>query len=429
MKRRDFLISVGAAGAALTLPIDLAACGSSSTSSNGKTTINWWHISTADPVKSDFQNWANQYMAAHKNVAIKITIIDNTDFKTKLQATLQANDPPDIFQSWGGGVLAQYAQAGQVQDITDALQKDSWINDFSPSAIGIYSVNNRYYGIPWDAGAVGFWYNPELFHKAKIDQPPTTWDELLDDIRKLKAAGITPVSLGEKDTWTGHFWWVYLAVRLGGKAAFDRAYTRKGSFADPPFVKAGQMLQEFVALKPFENGFLGTDYNTEQALMGNSKAAMELQGQFAPANDAASASDKKGPALAFFPFPHVPGEVDPLGVMGGGNGFAVGKNAPPETLDFIRFLVSVNNQRTLAQQGAALPPVKAAADAITAQMQPVVQLVQKADYYQLYYDQYLPQALANTVLQEVQALYAGSSSPQAAAQAIETSAASVLQPS
>lgn len=429
MKRRDFLISMGAAGAALTLPLDLAACGSSSTSSNGKVTINWWHISTADPLKSDFQNWANQYMAAHKNVAIKITIIDNTDFKTKLQATLQANDPPDIFQSWGGGVLAQYAQAGQVQDITDALQKDGWINDFSPSAIGIYSVNNRYYGVPWDAGAVGFWYNPELFNKAKIDQPPTTWDELLEDIRKLKAAGITPVALGEKDTWTGHFWWVYLAVRLGGKAAFERAYTRKGSFADPPFVKAGQMLQEFVALKPFENGFLGTDYNTEQALMGNGKAAMELQGQFAPANDAASASDKKGPALAFFPFPHVPGEVDPLGVMGGGNGFAVGKNAPPETLDFIRFLVSVNNQRTLAQQGAALPPVKAAADAITTQMQPVAQLVQKADYYQLYYDQYLPQALANTVLQEVQALYAGSSTPQAAAQAIESSASSVLQPS
>lgn len=429
MKRRDFLASVGAVGAALALPLDLSACGSTSTASNGKVTINWWHISTTDPQKSDFQNWANQYMAAHKNVTVKITIVDNTDFKTKLQATLQANNPPDIFQSWGGGILQQYVKAGQVQDITDALQQNGWASQFSQSALNLYSFNNRYYGVPWDAGAVGFWYNPQLFTRAGIQQPPTTWDELLADIDKLKAAGITPVALGEKDTWTGHFWWVYLAVRLGGKAAFDKAYTRTGSFADPPFVQAGQMLQELVSHKPFENGFLGTDYNTEQALMGNSKAAMELQGQFAPANDAASAADKKGPTLAFFPFPHVTGEVDPLGVMGGGNGFAVGKNAPPETIDFIRFLVNANNQRTLAQQGAAIPPVKAAADAITSQMQPVVQLVQHADYYQLYYDQYLPQALANTILNEVQALYAGTATPMAAAQAIEASAASALQPS
>src|SRR5689334_20267167 len=99
MKRRDFLRTVGATGAALALPLDLAACGSStpSTSGSGPVTINWWHISTADPVKTDFQKFANQYMAAHKNVKIKISIIDNNDFKTKLQATMQANNPPDIF--------------------------------------------------------------------------------------------------------------------------------------------------------------------------------------------------------------------------------------------------------------------------------------------------------------------------------------------
>ena len=55
----------------------------------------------------------------------------------------------------------------------------------------------------------------------------------------LKDAGITPITVGEGDKWPGHFYWVYLAIRIGGKAAFDAAYTREGSFADPPFVQAG----------------------------------------------------------------------------------------------------------------------------------------------------------------------------------------------
>lgn len=430
MKRRNFLASVGAAGAALTLPFDLSACGSSSGgSSNGKVTINWWHISTADPVKTDFQNWANQYMASHKNVNIKITPIDNSDFKTKLQATLQANNPPDIFQSWGGGVLFQYAQAGQVQDITSALQGTTWGNSFSQSALNVYGQNGKYYGVPWDMGAVGFWYNPALFSRAGISTPPATWDDLLTAISKLKAAGIVPISIGEKDQWPGHFWYAYLCTRLGGKTAFEKAYNRTGSFADPPFVKAGQMLQDLTRVKPFENGFLGTAYTDEQAAMGNGKAAMELMGQFAPANDAASAADKKGVPLSFFPFPTIDGAADNDGVFGGGNGFAIGKNAPPEAIDFVRFLTSAANESVLAQQSVAIPPVTAAAGSVTDQMKPVVEVIQKADYYQLYYDQYLPQALANTILAQIQALFALSTTPEAAAQAIEASAATALQPS
>ena len=68
---------------------------------------------------------------------------------------------------------------------------------------------------------------------------PRPGTEYLATVETLKAAGITPISLGEGDKWPGHFYWVYLAIRNGGKAAFDAAYSREGSFADPPFVKAG----------------------------------------------------------------------------------------------------------------------------------------------------------------------------------------------
>lgn len=290
MNRRDFLRSMGATGIALTTPLAIAACGSSSTGGGQNVTINWWHINGGDPLKTTWQNLANQYMHAHPNVNIKITIIGGAalTYQQKLQTVMEAGTPPDIFQSWGGGGLSDYVKAGQVQDISTALQQNGWGDSFGQGPLNLYKINGHYYGVPWDAGAVGFWYDPTLFSKAGIQTPPATWDDFLATVQKLKGAGVTPIALGEGDKWPGAFYWEYLAVRLGGQTTFENAYTRKGSFADPPFVQAGQYLQQLLALHPFQNGYLGATYTVEQQFMGNGKAAIELMGQWGPTNDIAS---------------------------------------------------------------------------------------------------------------------------------------------
>jgi raffinose/stachyose/melibiose transport system substrate-binding protein len=295
LKRRDFLLSLGATGAALALPLSLTACGPSTTGTTGNVTINWWHLNTTDPGKANWQNVANQYMKTHPDVKINITVLENDAFKTKLNTVLQSGSPPDLFHSWGGGVLFQYAKAGLVQDLSSALQ-GSWGSSFSTAALNVYGQGGHYYGVPWDMGAVVFWYNKALFTRAGITQTPTTWTDFLQTVKTLQGAGIAPIGLGEKDEWPGMYYWAYLATRLGGKAAFDKAYGRTGAFTDPPFVQAGMHLRELAALNPFEKGYLGEAYPDEQGIMGNGKAAMELMGQWAPGGDAASAADKKGPS-------------------------------------------------------------------------------------------------------------------------------------
>jgi raffinose/stachyose/melibiose transport system substrate-binding protein len=425
MRRRNYFGLL-----AVLLIFVLAACGggSNATGSNGKVVINWWHIQTNDPAKSTWQSLANQYMKMHPDVTIKITTIENDSFKTKLATDMQSGNPPDLFHSWGGGVLFQYAQAGLVKDITSDLQGD-WGNSFNKSALDVYGQNGHYYGVPWDMGAVGFWYNKALFAKAGIQQPPTTWTGFLQDVQKLKSAGITPIALGEKDKWPGHYWWAYLAVRLGGKDAFIKAYNRTGSFADPPFVQAGKDLQQLTALNPFEKGYLGASYNDEITLMGNGKAAMELMGQWAPANDKTGATDKKGPEFGFFPFPMVEGGAgNPTDVFGGGGGFAIGKNAPPQTVDFLKFLTNAQNQEAMGKAGLLLPTVKAAASSVSDPLlRQVIQTIHDASYFQLYYDQYMPPVVGQAVLDSTQGLYANTMTPDAAAKAVESAAASSLR--
>jgi raffinose/stachyose/melibiose transport system substrate-binding protein len=415
-----------AAPAATEAPAATAA--PAATEAPAKVTIKWWHISTADNHKALFQKFADDYMADHPNVTIEITVLENEAFKTKLTTVMQSGEPPDIFQSWGGGVMNDYANAGLLQDITPALDADggAWRNTFATGALGVYSYKGKNYGVPWDMGMIGFWYNKDLFAKAKIANPPTTWTEFLDDVKALKAAGITPIALGEGDKWPGMHMWAYLVTRIGGKANFEGAYNRTGSFTDAPFVEAGKKLQDLIALKPFQDGFLGATYTDEATAMGNGKAAMELMGQWAPAVEKDNSPDKNGigDKLGFFPFPMVEGgKGDPADAVGGGNGFAIGKNASPEAVDFVKFMTSAENQAALAKIGVAIPVVKGGEVGLSdPQMITVQKTFAAAKYFQLYYDQALPAAMGSVVNDSTQGIFAGTLTPEQAAQAIEDSA-------
>lgn len=391
-------------------------------------TITWYHITTAENQKAVWQKLADEYTAAHPNVTIEITVMENEAFKTKLATLMQSGDPPDIFQSWGGGGMNAYVEAGLLLDITAALDADggAWRDTFSPGALGVYSYQGKNYGVPWDMGMVGFWYNKALFATAGIANPPATWSELLDDVNALKIAGITPIAVGAGDKWPAAFWWEYLATRIGGQAAFDAAAGRTGSFADSAFVQAGEKIQELVALGAFQSGFLGATWGDEATAMGNAKAAMDLMGQWAPGAFNDNSPDKKGIGddLGWFPFPAVEGGAGAgTDALGGGNGFAIGKNAPPEAVDFAKYLSRAESQQQCAAAGFCVPVVKGGETGLT---DPLLKLVQQgaaaAKYFQLYYDQYLPPAMGSVVNDNVQAIFAGTLTPEQAAQAVEDSA-------
>jgi len=388
-------------------------------------TITWWHISTDENHMALWQSMADAYTAEHPNVTIDITVLENEAFKTKMTTVMQSGEPPDIFQSWGGGVLNEYADAGLMLDITPYLDEGGWRETFSPGALGVYANQGKNYGVPWDMGMVGFWYNKALFAEAGIEAPPTTWTELLEDIQLLKDAGITPIALGGGDKWPAMFWWAYLATRIGGEEGFNAAYTRTGAFTDPAFVQAGEMIQQLVALEPFQDGFLGATYGDQATATGNSKAAMELMGQWAPSvqNGNSESGEGLGEDLGFFIFPMVEGGAgDPADAFGGGNGFGLGINASPEAVDFVKFLTHSTNQTSVAALNIGLPVVKGAEVGVT---DPLLKQVQEgaaaAKYFQLYYDQALPPAVGSVVNDSVQALFAGTMTPEEAAQAVDDS--------
>ena len=223
-----------------------------------RSTITWYHIQNNDPGLSLWKSLADEYTAAHPNVTIDIQVNENEAFKTKLTTLMQQGDVPDLFQTWGGGGLRQQVEAGLVKDITADIA--SWKGDINAGALSMYEVDGKNYGMPFDLGLVGFWYNTKSFTDAGITTLPATWDEFLADVKTLKAKGITPIALAGKDTWTGAFYWAYLAVRECGQAGMEKAVTT-GDWSDPCFVKAGLDFKQLIDLEPFQEGFLAAPWD------------------------------------------------------------------------------------------------------------------------------------------------------------------------
>ena len=101
-------------------------------------------------------------MAAHPNVTIDIQVNENEAFKTKLTTLLQQGDVPDLFQTWGGGGLRQQVEAGLVKDITRRHRAPGRTRS-TPAPSACTQVDGKNYGIPFDLGLVGFWYNTKAF--------------------------------------------------------------------------------------------------------------------------------------------------------------------------------------------------------------------------------------------------------------------------
>ncbi|MEV1169070.1 extracellular solute-binding protein [Nonomuraea sp. NPDC049784] len=387
--------------------------------SPAKVTLEWWHLSTAEPLKSLWAQRAKEYMAAHPNVTIKATVLENDAYKAKLTTITQSGKAPDIFASWGGGVLKQQIDAGLVKDISADVA--DVLPTFTPASLSAYQVDGKTYGLPTDIGMVGFWYNKKLFAKAGVTEPPATWSAFLEDVKKIKAAGVTPIALAGKEKWPGHYYWAYLAMRIAGLDALKQAATDH-DFTKPDFVAAGQQVKALADLQPFQKGFLGAAYSTpdgQAATVSNGKAAMELMGQWAPAVEK-DAGKGLGDDLGFFPFPAVEGGKGSAGdAFGGGGGLAVGADAPAEAVDFVKFMTEMGNHSKAVEAGGVLPVLKGEESAVKdPNLKQVATLLASASGYQLYLDQAYPPAVGQQVNDSVAELIAGTKTPEEVGKAI-----------
>ena len=192
------------------------------------------------------------------------------------------------------------------------------------------------------------------------------------------------------------------------------------------FAKAGQDVLDFIASKPFQEGFNGTPAQqgagSSAGMVVNGKAAMELQGDWDPSVMAALTSNKNfRSTLGWFPFPPINGAAgDPSAALGGGDGFACTTKNADACVAFLKYLSGPEIQQKLVTSGAVTIPVNPAAQ--SAIKDPTIKQVfdynSKASYVQVYFDIALPTAAGQALDDAAADLFAGKGGADSVAKAV-----------
>lgn len=403
------------AAAALALTVGAAAA---------DTSVKWLHIEANPAQVKLWEEAARAYEAAHPGVKVEMQFLENESYKAKLPTMLQSKDRPHIIYSWSGGVLKAQIEAGVLDDIADQVKGHA--DTIAPAALAAFTQNGRVYGLPIALSQVGFLYNKELMAKAGVDAAKIkTWDDLLTAVKALKAAGVTPIVVGGADKWPLHFYWTHLAVRIGGKAAFDAALRgENGGFEGETFQKSGEAFKQLVDLQPFQNGFLGFKNPQAVGYFGDGKAAMTLAISTVYHLQRALAADKVGLSedkIGWFDFPVVAGgKGAPSDTLGGITGWLITKGAPKEATDFLKFFISRDVQTRLAAGNFLVPVVKGAEAGLNnAFMKQIADNLAKSNYHQNFYDQSLGPSVGRVVNDAAAEIAGGSMTPKQAAAAIQ----------
>ena len=127
---------------------------------------------------------------ANNDSQVELTVIPSGEFVTKMGAAIAAGDPPDI-ASIDLIYTPAFAAAGQLVDITDFVRALPYADDLTPAHMELGMYEGRNYAVPTGVDGSFIVYNIDLFEQAGLDadNPPTTWDEMLEAMRAIDALG------------------------------------------------------------------------------------------------------------------------------------------------------------------------------------------------------------------------------------------------
>jgi raffinose/stachyose/melibiose transport system substrate-binding protein len=311
-----------------------------------------------------FEDNIAEFEAANPGVKVQWDNSSGDDYQfVGLPALLQSDTPPDIYFEWGGARVRNHYLDGEAMDISDLAAE--FMDDFADSSWGGFEHDGAVYGLPLKQDVtIQMWYNVGLFNELGLSEPKT-YDEFIKVCQTVKAAGKTPIVMGNADAWVaGNFIGLFL-YRVAGDAKAEAIMNLEAGYtlADPDFVKALQMAYDMGAA-----GFVNADMNTlgyEESFipMVDGSAAMYPLGIWYPGEIENIGIDFKDLGHDYFMLPPIPGGKGNQGsILGLNTGYMVNSQTQNKDLayDFLRMMFNAENQKRHSFEGEAIVTMKGA---------------------------------------------------------------------
>ena len=299
-----------------------------------------------------FADIAKAYEAAHPDV--KVELIQETDdsVKGKTKTLVAANSVPDIFFSWTGTWGGNFIRGDRAVDLTPVMGPDTdWGKTFASAAAKAFVYNGKYYGIPLYLDAKFMGYNKAIFAKVGVEVPKD-FEELLTACDAIRAAGYTPISMGNKEAWPAvHYLGQMLAYNVP-EAVLEKDYDpATAEYTDPGYVAALNQLAELSTRCTVGADMNGISYENAIQALSDGKSAMYYQEIIEFDAAATTETALKPEEFGFFKLPapkNATGDANAL--EGAPEGYMISSASKniPLALDFMKFATTKENGEILS---------------------------------------------------------------------------------
>ena len=143
---------------------------------------------------------ASAYAKDHPDVAVSIRAVPFGDLLTTLRASGGGSGGAtmaSIYNAW----LPDLAKDKLLAPIPDAMGTEVKA-DWPAGIVGASSTGGALYGFPNEIDVYALNYNKKLFEAAGIKAPPSNWDELIADAKKLSDKSKGQQGFGMINSWT-----------------------------------------------------------------------------------------------------------------------------------------------------------------------------------------------------------------------------------
>lgn len=139
-----------------------------------------------------------------------------------LTSRMLSNDPPSTFQVHAGQALnSLWVRAGRMQPLNDMYEANGWMEQFPQGLLDLITdAEGNIYSVPVNIHRSNvMWYAPAKMAEWDLEVP-MTWDDFLTTTcPAMRAAGVTPIAVGEN--WTQVHLWESVALGVLGAEAYQ----------------------------------------------------------------------------------------------------------------------------------------------------------------------------------------------------------------
>jgi raffinose/stachyose/melibiose transport system substrate-binding protein len=299
-----------------------------------------------------FVDIANAFEAQHPGVKVELIQENDDSIKGKTKTLVASNSLPDIYFSWTGTWGENFIRGNRAVDLSKVIGPDTeWGKTLSPAAVKAFAYNGKYFGVPLYLDAKFMGYNKKMFSDLGLEAPKD-FDALLEACDAIKATGVVPIAIGNKESWPlVHYLGQMLAYNVPVETLERDFDPKTAKFDDPGYVAAldqYRSLQDRCASGAQVNGL---SYQTAMQSLSDKKAAMYYQEIIEFDQAATKETSLKPEEFGFFKLP-APKEAkgSTTALEGAPEGYMVNAKAKnvPLAIEFLKFLTSQENGKTLS---------------------------------------------------------------------------------